>query len=490
MRTPVSASMSWLRYVTTNAERVIDLLSEPVAAGLVVEEQIGGYSFSHALVRETLYKRGLGLSERAQLHLRIGETLERLGAESLNAPELALHFHAAREIGGAERAVAYALRAADAADKALAYEEAAAYARQACDALECLGSGRDHDRWTVMQSAGRLLWRAGDQQGAQEQFVAAATLARNLGDATLLAKAALGYAGRSYHAEALDPTLRTLFDEALASVPPTETSLHAKLLARLAEALHPVDGKRAIRLTEQALDILAHDPDEPALITALAARHIALMHISHQAERLHVGRRWMQLAQGRRRHSLGTALNWHAYDLIERGEPADIDAARDVRRRLSELASSLQQPLHLHFASCLDAKWLIMEGAFEDATRKAHEGYQYGKRAQGTHVALLLAGQCFSLNRDQGRLHDLPQAGFAVSGRRTRNPAGVAGAANAHACGRRRAGAGASGIAPDGGKAVCRRPRRHVLVGHDVRPCRMHGGTSRSRARHRARVPA
>lgn len=388
-------------------ETVIDLLGDPIAAGLVVELNAGRYAFSHALVRETLYERALLKSERATLHLRIGETLEHMRSGTASPAELALHFHAAREIGGADRAIAYALAAAEGAANALAYEEAASFTHDACEALESLGPAGDAQRCRLLQSAGRLRWQAGDQRRAQDEFLRAATLARELGDTTQLARATLGYAGRSYDAEAIDPVLRRLFDEALRTVPARETSLRAKLLARLAEALSPVDGERAIALTEQALEIIHGAPDDDALTTAVAARHMALLHIDHHKERCEVGRRWVELAAAHKRQSFGTALTWRVYDLIERGDESDLGGARQVRDRLRTLADELQQPLFLHFAASLEAKWLLMEGRFAEAESKAQEGHAHGVRAQGTHVALLLAGQRFGLSRDQGRLGDL-----------------------------------------------------------------------------------
>jgi Protein kinase domain/AAA ATPase domain len=390
-------------------ESVIELLSDPIAGGLVVEQQAGQYAFSHALVLETLYERKLLKSERAHAHLRIGETLERIPSRKVNAAELALHFHAAREIGGAERAVRYALAAAEQAAKALAYEEAAEFTQEAYDALECLGPARDEERCRLLRSLGQLRWQAGDQRGAQHEFMRAADLARDLGDSTQFARAALGYAGRSYHAEAIDPALRRLFDEALATLPDRETSLRAQLLARLAEALHPVDGPRAIELTKRALQILDEAPDEDALTTVIAARHTALLHIDHHEERLEVGRRWVQLTEKRGRQSAGTALTWRVYDLIEHGDRLDLEAARRVRRRLTDLAAQLRQPFYWHFDASLDAKWLLMEGRFEEAAKKSREGYAHGLRTQGSHVALLFAGQRFGLYRDQGRLRELSQ---------------------------------------------------------------------------------
>ena len=51
------------------------------------------YRFSHALLRETLYEE-LSTPQRVRLHRRVGETLETVHANSIEAhlPELAHHF--------------------------------------------------------------------------------------------------------------------------------------------------------------------------------------------------------------------------------------------------------------------------------------------------------------------------------------------------------------------------------------------------------------
>jgi hypothetical protein len=385
---------------------VIRLLSEPLAAGVIREPSIGRYAFSHALFRETLYDRRLGLNERATLHLRVGEALERLPPEDTNAAELALHFHAARKIGGAERAVKYSRAAASHAANALAYEEAAAHARNACEALSSLGPGRDGERCRMLRLAGRLYWQAGDQRAAQEEFRQAAKLARRLGDPVQFARAALGYAGRSYNAEAVDSDLRRLLEESLATLPEAATALRAQLLARLAEALSPVEADRAIELTTEALEILRRDPNDDALVTVVAARHTALLHIDYHEERSEIGQQWVRITE-RRSDRFGLALHWRLFDLLERGDPSDIAEARVIRDRLAALADELKQPLFRHFVAAFDAKWLLMTGQFEDAERHARDAYTHGRRAQGTHVELLFGGQRLLLLRDQGRLADL-----------------------------------------------------------------------------------
>ena len=58
-------------------ERVLVALSEAAALGMVAEAEgaVGGYRFSHSLVREVLYEQ-LPLPVRVQLHRRVGETIE------------------------------------------------------------------------------------------------------------------------------------------------------------------------------------------------------------------------------------------------------------------------------------------------------------------------------------------------------------------------------------------------------------------------------
>src|SRR3954447_22459377 len=104
------------------------LLEPAVALGLVEELHSGGELWlrsPHALVRETLYE-GLPARRRAELHLAVGEALEARAGTTGAVPlaELAHHFAGAAPLGGADRALDYAARAADAAMAVSAWEEA------------------------------------------------------------------------------------------------------------------------------------------------------------------------------------------------------------------------------------------------------------------------------------------------------------------------------------------------------------------------------
>ena len=167
-------------------------LDEAVASGMI--EEVPGHTlahrFAHELVRRALYDR-LGAGRRAELHLRIAEALdERVSDGSARAlGDVAHHFAAAAPIGGTDRAVEYSLLAAAAAMVALAFDEAAVALRTALE----LGIPGGTDRADALLDLGAVTYRAGRSVDSQDAFLAAADIARGLGDGRRLSRAAVGY---------------------------------------------------------------------------------------------------------------------------------------------------------------------------------------------------------------------------------------------------------------------------------------------------------
>ena len=93
---------------------MLDALDEAVAARVLAEVPgaVGRYSFSHALIRQTLYDE-LTTTRRVRLHRRIGEVLEtQYGANAEpHLAELAYHFFQAAPGGDVDKAIHYSVRA-------------------------------------------------------------------------------------------------------------------------------------------------------------------------------------------------------------------------------------------------------------------------------------------------------------------------------------------------------------------------------------------
>jgi DNA-binding CsgD family transcriptional regulator len=121
---------------------VLDAVDDATRAGLLREER-DQYVFSHALVRETLY-RGLSLARRQQLHLKAASALERVHGRAragleLHLGELARHLSAAGDLADSQQLMDYVERAGDAALRLLAFEEAAAHWQQALQLMRTRG---------------------------------------------------------------------------------------------------------------------------------------------------------------------------------------------------------------------------------------------------------------------------------------------------------------------------------------------------------------
>ena len=272
--------LSTLTAVVTD-EKEDDLLASlerAVAAGLVVEdhEEVDRFSFSHSLVRETLYERPIA-SRRLRLHLKVARALE-AAQVPVHPAELAHHYFQAREVGGASKAVVFGLKAAEATQAAHAYEDAAAHYERALTALEIIRRDDAVARCDVLLALGAARWQASEPD-PRSTFVQAAELARGAGSSDRLARAVLGAGGRFYAPGTTDSAYIQLLDEALAALEPGDSALRVRLLARLAENLvfaHPPE--RAAGPAREAVDMARRLGEPHPLAVALMARHAAQLH--------------------------------------------------------------------------------------------------------------------------------------------------------------------------------------------------------------------
>ena len=149
------------------------------------------YDFTHALIRHTLYAE-LSPSRQVRLHRQIAEAMERLyGDRALeHAAELAYQYHRSAGLPGTERGAAYAVEAAEQAERLPAWDQVAAFSRMALDLL----TEADERR---ADAAGRLGLALARSTGSDEAASACAEAA------DLLAKAEGTDSAADYLAEAV-----------------------------------------------------------------------------------------------------------------------------------------------------------------------------------------------------------------------------------------------------------------------------------------------
>ena len=158
-------------------DAVLDAMDEALLAGVIVEEPgaPGHFSFSHPLIRETLYSR-ISAARRVRLHHRIATALEGQGPHALG--ELAYHFTLAAVHKDAGKAVDYAVRAGDQATATWAFEDAAGYYDMALQAID-LAAGEPAApqlRVDLHVKRGRSFMTVGHWAAARGAFEAAASL--------------------------------------------------------------------------------------------------------------------------------------------------------------------------------------------------------------------------------------------------------------------------------------------------------------------------
>jgi tetratricopeptide (TPR) repeat protein len=161
-------------------DAVLDAMDEALAARLITEAPgtPGHFSFSHALIRETLYGR-ISAARRVRLHHRMALTLERHASHTtVSLSELAYHFTCAAVHQDAAKAVDYAIRAGDRATAALAMEDAALHYQRALDAIDLVpgAAANQRQRFDLHVKRGRNFANVGQWAAARNAFDAAASL--------------------------------------------------------------------------------------------------------------------------------------------------------------------------------------------------------------------------------------------------------------------------------------------------------------------------
>jgi len=409
-------------------QRVCDLepfeldraLGEAVGTGVVVERSgaLGGYSFSHGLIRETLYD-DLGPQRRGQLHRAVGLALEELYAADIepHVAELAHHFFVAATAGELSKAIDYSVRAGERALELVAYEEASEHFERALQAYGLQERADVPRRCDLLLALGAAQSRAGDTRSARETFQRAAGLARKLRSPDRLARAALGFGAGlgGFEFGRVDETLAALLGEARDALGegcphgPQDSPLLARVLGRLATELYFSDRTaERIELSEQAIAMARRTGDRAALGATLSARFLTLWGPENTEERLQIASDVVALGEEARDRELVLRGHvWRIVTLMELGDwvGADIELALHARR-----TDELRDRLHMWYVPLFRATRALLDGRLGDAERYSAEAFAIGRETQAQNAAQLYAVQLFALRAEQGRLAEIEQS--------------------------------------------------------------------------------
>jgi DNA-binding CsgD family transcriptional regulator/tetratricopeptide (TPR) repeat protein len=360
------------------------------------------YRFAHELVRRALYDR-LSAPRRVELHFCAGEAIE-AGSPQPSArtlADLAHHFTVAAPLGGAERAVDYHLRAAEAATAALAFDEAAEALRTALR----LGIPEVQERARVELALGTACYRAGRGSEALDAYRRAADIARAGGDADLFARAAVGYENSCWRMAAVDAGALELLTEAATMQSGDDSGLRVMVLSGQARACAFLgDHGRSALLQRASIDMARRLGDRHALATVLMRAYWArgttgldeILDMLTESRDLAVELGDIELQ--------AEAMEWRISALIALG---DLEAARQELAEVYEMASRVGQPFIMHVAQHYRSTIALCDGRLDEAEATAERSFEWGRLLTGRDPTGTYGVQMFGIRREQGRLAEL-----------------------------------------------------------------------------------
>jgi tetratricopeptide (TPR) repeat protein len=355
-------------------------------------------------VARTLYD-DQGAAQRARLHRRIAETLER--TETIPAAQrtfaLARHWGAASP-ADPQRAGHYAEQAGR---LAIDQSEPQAAQRWLARALELHDdTAQSPQRRLDLLIALGVAQRQDGQPAFRETLLEAARLARAAGDTERLAEAALannrGFVSSS---GVLDDERVAVLEAALEAVGTQDDHQRARLLALLAAELAFTGRRRErTRLSDEALALARRLGDPAALSFVLNIRFVPIWAPDTLAERLANTAESMRLAD-----RLGDAfaqfqaVHWRALGLVQAGR---LDEATAAVARETKLAATLGDPTFVWMAAYDRANLAMIAGRLEEAEALAGEALAVATASGQPDGFTFWGSQVFGIRHEQGRLSE------------------------------------------------------------------------------------
>ena len=382
----------------------VEVLRPAVPAGLVEIASAGAsVRFAHALVRDAAYA-SLSAPRRAALHLRAAESLERVAAGRDEwAGAVARHWVRA---GEPARAVGWAVRAAEAARAAGAYEDATAYLQLALDAVDRVGTAEaGADRAELLLDLARVEYLAGRIATSLCTCRRAADEGERSGRADVVARAAItvqgiGHPGANIQIEDLCRRALTMLGDT--AMPVLRARVQAQLACTLME-FGTVDEASALSRRALAEAHASGDPD--AELDTIRARVMLLWRSTQDTELFELGGRALELAETTRRPLARLwAHVWRSDVAVRRADPA---AAQAEISGMRALADATGLPLVRWHLLRRESSMAALTGSFDTCRQLGREAAQLAEpwndlSARYTHI-----GQTVSLALLRGDPSDM-----------------------------------------------------------------------------------
>ncbi|WP_341358448.1 BTAD domain-containing putative transcriptional regulator [Georgenia sp. M64] len=382
-------------------DELLDHLDLALAAGLVRDEGVDRFSFSHALVRDTVRSQ-LSSTRRARTHARVAAHLAGLPGREVEA---AHHWLAA---GPAHAAHAWraAVAAAGAVRRFHAYEQAAELLTSALTSIDVAGGATARERYDVLLDLVDAYRWAGSWEGLVATAERAVAVAEEIGDVELLVRAAsaptVGALWQSAPEGQVHAGMVATLRRALERVGPGDGAVRCRALLSLANELYHGAGVAERRaLLEEAIAMARRLGEEVLLLDACEVACATLQGPATVRERL----AWSQEA-ARIAGRIGYERTYLVALCLRAGVEGELGMVGPMRTTIDEarvLATRLRVPFGLIVLANLEVPWLAMAGRFDEAQEWVARLEELD-RMTGIHQSgEALAGAMAALRLWQGR---------------------------------------------------------------------------------------